>query len=337
VRHYPPVVAALSRLRGHVHALRSAATSKGTAIHILRAIVIFVAICASAPALAQTISRTSDDHPDLQGVWTQRWITPLERLPDVPDLKIEAADEAAFKARMMALYKAGDPLQAQDDYDPLEVLKVRGELRSSLIVDPADGRLPYTDEGKARRAAWLPNRQRGADHPEQRGDNERCIGISSAYVPYLTAPVANIRQIVQTKDHVVIYTEHYIITRIIPFGDQPATLNDRHGRAKARWDGDTLVVETTGFRPDDTTRFVPMSVLMISPGTKITEQFVPLGPDEILYRFTVEDPLLYTRPWSAETIMSRSSDRMLEYACHEGNHGLANILSGGRAMDRRRN
>jgi hypothetical protein len=279
-------------------------------MHILRAILIFVAICASAPALAQTISRTTDNHPDLQGVWTQRWITPLERLPDIAELKIEATDEAAFKARMMALYKAGDP---------------------------ADGRLPYTDEGKARRAAWLPNRQRGADHPEQRGDNERCIGISSAYVPYLTAPVANIRQIVQTRDHVVIYTEHYIITRIIPFGDQPATLNDRHGRAKARWDGDTLVVETTGFRPDDTTRFVPMSVLMISPGTKITEQFVPLGPDEILYRFTVEDPLLYTRPWSAETIMSRSSDRMLEYACHEGNHGLANILSGGRAMDRRQN
>lgn len=309
---------------------------RGTAIQTLRTFLILLALCTDAPALAQSISRTVDGHPDLQGVWTQRWLTPLERLPETPALKIDPADEAAFHARMMALYGAGDPLQGQDDYDPLQVLRIRGELRSSLIVDPVDGRLPYTAEGQARRAAWLPNRQRGTDHPEQRGDNERCIGISSAYAPHLTAPVANIRQIVQTRDHVVIYTEHYIITRIIPFREQPATLNDRHGRAKARWDGDTLVVETTGFRTGDTTRFVPMSVMMISPATRITERFTLLGPDEILYSFTVEDPVLYTRPWSAETVMTRSADRMFEYACHEGNYGLANILSGGRAMDRRR-
>lgn len=292
--------------------------------------------CAGAPALAQAIPRTPDGHPDFQGVWTQRWITPLERLPESPALKIEAKDEAGFRQRMMERYLAGDPLQAQDDYDALEVLKVRGELRSSLIVDPADGLLPYTAEGKARRAAWLPNRLRGADNPEQRGDNERCIGISSAYAPHLTAPVANIRQIVQTNDHLVIYTEHYIITRIIPFGEQPATLNDRHGRTKARWEGEALVVETTGFRPDDGVRFVPMSVMMISPATKITERFMRLGESEILYRFTVEDPLLYVRPWSAETVMTRSLDRIFEYACHEGNYGLPGILSGGRALDRRR-
>jgi len=286
-------------------------------------------------AAAQTAVRTSEGHADFQGVWTQRWITPLERPPENAALRIEPDGEAVFKQRMMERYLAGDPLQAQDDYDALEVLKIRGELRSSLIIDPPDGLLPYTAEGKARRAAWLPNRLRGADDPEQRGDNERCFGISSAYAPHLTAPVANIRQIVQTRDHFVIYTEHYIITRIIPFHDRPPTLNDRHGRARARWENETLVVETTGFRADDSARFVPMSTLMISPGTKITERFTLINDSEILYRFTVEDPLLYTRAWSAETVMTRSSDRMYEYACHEGNYGLPGILSGARAMERR--
>jgi hypothetical protein len=301
----------------------------------MRALISGLSVFLCAPALAQAVPRSAEGHPDFQGVWTQRWITPLERPPESKALGIEAKDEAGFRQRMMERYLAGDPLQAQDDYDALEVLRIRGELRSSLIVEPADGLLPYTAEGKTRRAAWLPNRLRGADDPEQRGDNERCIGISSAYAPHLTAPVANIRQIVQTKDHVVIYTEHYIITRIIPFSDQPATVNNRHGRAKARWEDKTLVVETTGFRADDTARFVPMSVMMISPGTKITERFTRLGENEILYRFTVEDPLLYARPWSAETVMTRSSDRMYEYACHEGNYGLPGILSGGRVMERR--
>lgn len=297
-------------------------------------IAVAAAMWLCGAAAGQAVSQ-APGRAGFEGVWTQRWITPLERPPESPALRIDAKDAAGFRQRMMERYLAGDPLQAQDDYDALEVLTVRGELRSSLIVEPADGLLPYTAEGKARRAAWLPNRLRGADDPEQRGDNERCIGISSAYAPHLTVPIANIRQIVLTKDHVVIYTEHYIITRIIPFGEQPPTLNDRHGRARARWEGDTLLVETTGFRADDGARFVPMSVMMISGGTKITERFTRLGENEILYRFSVEDPLLYTRAWSAETVMTRSSERMYEYACHEGNYGLPGILSGGRALERR--
>lgn len=305
-------------------------------IHLIRAVKLLALVAfVGSPVLAQTSGRTFDGHPDFQGIWTQRWLTPLERLPTSPTLQIDPKDETSFGQQMMARYLGGDPLQAQDDYDALQVLKVRNELRSSLIVDPADGLLPYTVAGKAARAAWLPNRLRGADNPEQRGENERCIGISSAYAPHLTAPVANIRQIVQTSDHVVIYTEHYVITRIIPFKEQPATLNDRHGSAKARWEGETLIVETTGFRPDDGVRYVPMSVMMISPSTKITERFSQLGLNEILYRFTVEDQQLYTRAWSAETVMTRSPDRMFEYACHEGNYGLPGILSGGRAVERR--
>jgi hypothetical protein len=292
-------------------------------------------IAASATAQAPRALRTEEGRPDFQGVWTTRWITPLERLPEYPALAVAPADAPKLKAAMLARLAAGDPLQSQDDIDPLEVLSVNGELRASLIVDPPDGLLPYTPEGAARRAAWLPNRMRGADDPEQRGLNERCIGISSAFAPYLAAPISNIRQIVQTKDHIVIWSEHYIITRIIPFAGQKAAPGGRHGQAQARWEADTLAITSTGFRPDDGVRFTPMSVLMISPQTRITERFTLIGAGELLYRFTVEDPLLYTRPWTAETVMRRSTDRMYEYACHEGNYGLPNILSGGRAMERR--
>src|SRR5262245_11938152 len=107
-----------------------------------------VMICGVAAGQDYRPPRTPDGHADFQGVWTQRWITPLERLPESPALKIEEKDEAAFRRGMFERYLAGDPLQAQDDYDPLDVLRVGGELRSSLIVDPPDGLLPYTAEGK---------------------------------------------------------------------------------------------------------------------------------------------------------------------------------------------
>jgi hypothetical protein len=288
-----------------------------------------------APQTAFRPARTGEGHVDFHGVWTQRWIAPLERPQGANALVVEAKDAPAMKKLLLERLEAGDPLQAPDDWDPLELLNVRGEFRSSLIVAPADGLLPYTAEGKARRAAFLPNRQRGADDPEQRGDNERCLGFATGHAPHMSAPIANIRQIVQTKDHLVIFSEHYHITRIIPFGDEAPRLGSKHGRAKARWDGDTLVVESTGFRPDDGERFVPLSVMLISPETKLTERFTRISADEILYRFTVEDPLLYTQAWSAETVMRRSPDRMYEYACHEGNYGLPNILRGGRAMERR--
>jgi hypothetical protein len=267
-------------------------------------------------------------------VWTSRWLTPLEREPETPGLVIDKAQASSLTAQLLERLHSGDPLQAQDDYDALQILSLDGELRSSLIVDPPNGRLPYTDEGRARRTAFLPNRLRPADHPEQRGDNERCLGFASGFAPYMTAPIANIRQIVQTPGHLVIHTEHYNIARIIPLGPHADIPGDRHGRVTAQWDGDTLVVRSTDFRANDIARFVPMSVMMISPQTVITERFTRVSPDEMRYAFTVEDPLLYARAWSAESAMTLSSDRMFEYACHEGNYGLPNILSGGREMDR---
>jgi hypothetical protein len=301
-------------------------------LHLAAAVLACSAAAAQQPAYQPP--RTPDGHVDFQGVWTNYWMTPLERLPESSALIVEPSDAVSLSDVILKRYLAGDPIQAQDDYDPLSLLKIDGQLRSSLVIDPQSGLLPYTAEGQARRNGFVPNRLRPADHPEQRGNNERCLGISSSFAPFLTAPISNIRQIIQTRDHVVIYSEHYIIVRIIPFADRPAMLNDRHGAAKAGWDGDTLVVESTGFRPDDAYRFVPLSVMIITPSTRITERFTRTSANEILYRFTVEDPLLYSRPWTAETVFKAGRDRMFEYACHEGNYGLPGILSGGRAKDR---
>lgn len=308
----------------------------------MRALILGLAAAFAFEAAAQTPAyqsqayqpqRTPDGHVDFQGVWTNRWMTPLERLPESPALVVPSADGQKLVDLILQRYLAGDPLQAPDDYDIVSLLSVNGELRSSLIVDPPNGLLPYTAEGQARRKDFVPNQLRLADHPEQRGPNERCIGISSAYAPFLPAPISNIRQIVQTKDHFVIYSEHFIITRIISFDDRPGTLNDRHGKARARWEGDTLAVESTGFRADDAYRFVPLSVMVITPSTRITERFTRTGEDEILYRFTVEDPLIYSQSWTAEMVFKATKDRMFEYACHEGNYGLPGILNGGRAKD----
>jgi hypothetical protein len=307
-----------------------------TPSHALAAICFLAVACAQAAAAqGSSIPRTLTGRPDFQGVWTSRWITPLEREPETPGLVIDKAQASALVTLMLQRLHSGDPLQTPDDYDTLQPLTLDGELRSSLIVDPPDGRLPYTDDGRARRTAFLPNRLRPADHPEQRGDNERCLGFASGFAPYMTAPIANIRQIVQTTDHLVIYTEHYNIARIIPLGPHADNPGDRNGRVNAHWEGDTLEVRSTGFRPNDTARFVPMSVMMITPQTVITERFTRISREKLLYSFTVEDPVLYTRPWTAESAMTLSSDRMYEYACHEGNYGLPNILSGGRALDRK--
>lgn len=296
--------------------------------------VILAAALNAAASHAQEIPKTLEGRPDLQGVWTSRWITPLERQPESPALVVAEGEEAALTASLWRRLTSIDPLQMTDEYDALKLLRIAGEMRSSLIVDPPDGKLPYTEEGRARRAAFLPNFRRPADHPEDRGDNERCLGFASGFAPYMSAPISNIRQIVQTPDHLVIYTEHYNIARIIPLGPHADAPGDRNGRVSAHWEGDTLVVRSTGFRPNDIVRFVPLSVMMITPQTIITERFTRVSAEVMLYDFTVEDPVLYTRRWRAESAMTLTGDRMFEYACHEGNYGLANILSGGREMDR---
>ncbi|HEV7693035.1 MAG TPA: hypothetical protein VGO52_19530, partial [Hyphomonadaceae bacterium] len=221
--------------------------------------------------------------------------------------------------------------------DLVGALVVRGEVRSSLIIDPPDGHLPLSAEGLTRRSRTAPNGVTGVDGPEQRALTERCLMSSNGFAPFLTQPANNIRQVVQTRTHVIIFTEAYSQLRIIPLDGTLGPPLPRGGSSRGSWSGDTLVVETTGFEPGDNLRNAGAGITFpISPATTITERFSLTGADEILYRFTIADTALYTRPWTAETTMARTGEPMFEFACHEGDYSMAGILGGARADERRK-
>lgn len=292
-----------------------------------------LALALSGTAHAQTAyqaPQTADGHPDLQGVWISRWITPLERQAGSRALVLPADEAAAAEKAEWARHNAIDPIEGTEAFEFSTLVTVRGERRSSLIIDPPDGRLPYTTQGRARApgARLTP----GTDGPEQRALNERCLNGGSGFAPLLTAPSGNIRTIVQTRGDVVMWTELMSQLRIIPVDGRTET-GARREKATGRWEGDALVVETTGIT--DPVRGARGSLFAVTPKTRITERFTRTAADEILYTFRVEDPALYTQPWSGETVMKRTGERMYEYACHEGNYGLANILSGARMSEQR--
>jgi hypothetical protein len=208
---------------------------------------------------------------------------------------------------------------------------VVGTRRSSLIVDPPDGRIPpltadaTTREAERRRMA---GRRGPADGPEDRSLWERCItrGMPESMLP---AGYNNNIRIVQSSTHVVIFLEMIHDTRIVPLDGRPhlsAGIRQWLGDARGRWEGDTLVIETTNF--SDRTSFRGART-----GLRLVERFTRLDKDRLSYRFTVEDPSTWTAPWTVEVPMVRSDGNLYEYACHEGNYGLRNILRAGRVAD----
>ena len=330
-----------------------------------------------------TVPRTADGKPDLQGNWSNATQTPIERIGKDPlVITEEQAKAVEARARLLRehLDEASDPnrppLQkgggaislppgdpsfieriavaaggAVGGYngfwlDPGErVIMIDGHYRSSIIVDPPDGRLPpVTAEGKriATERAKLASRFREFDHPEVRPLSDRClVSFGSNLGPPMLPNYFynNNYQIVQTKDHVMIMTEMVHDVRVIRIGGShaPKTIQQWFGDSIGRWEADTLVVETTNFHPMQVAPagFSPLSVYRgWSDTLKITERFTRTGPDTILYKFTVEDPTIYTAPFSGELPFNRSEDQIFEYACHEGNYALSNILSGARAKER---
>jgi hypothetical protein len=297
------------------------------------------ALALGTSALAQTpaplLARTKDVHPDLHGVWEGRWTTPLERPPEAPSLVLTVEQATAMMAGMEAGRRAR-PVNANpdSDFDLIGLALVKGEYRSSLVVDPPDGRLPLTEEGKAARARF---QRELFDNPEERMASERCVG-GPGRAPMHSVPTNSYMRIIQSPGHVVLHTEALDDVRILALGGKhgPDAVLDLQGDSIAWWNGDTLVVETENFRADDPARFSPpMSVILLSPKTTVIERFTRVSDKEIVYRFTVSDPVLYTQPWTAETSFIRTSARMFEYACHEANYSLTNILRGGREMERR--
>jgi hypothetical protein len=292
--------------------------------------------------------RTAWGHPDLQGVWSFATITPLERPKELAGKEVLTAEEAAAYERQ---YNVSQNRDLIDDakggalYPPGGVVpynefwydrgtKMVGTRRTSLIVDPPDGRLPaFTPEVQKRIAARPPRQDQlgrpRADSYTDRPLSERCIVMGDP-APLMPGPYNNNVQLFQTPNYVVILVEQIHDARIVPLDGRPhLTPNVRQwlGDSRGRWEGDTLVVETTNFNGK---RPVEES----AAGLHLVERFTRLDADTLEYKFTVTDPETWTRPWTAEIPLTRAPERIYEYACHEGNYGLPGVLGGARAAEK---
>jgi hypothetical protein len=300
--------------------------------------LILVALIVPSSALAQT---TSWGDPDLQGVWSNQTPVPLERPPALAG-KVYYTDaevaEVEKNALASALKNVAAEIATSGEFNEIWVESEKGKVnrgrRTSLVAEPADGRIPFTAEGRARWAATphltterITGTRLGADRPEDRAHQERCITSDNMFVP---AFYNNYHQIVQAPGYVVILTESMHDTRVIPLDRRPrlgAQIEQWLGDARGWWEGRTLVVETTNF--NDKRRFQGST-----RNLRLVERFTRLDNDAINYRLTVTDPQTYSRPWTLENTLWSSDEPMFETACHEGNYGLANILAGGRAAER---
>jgi hypothetical protein len=334
--------------------------SSSAAFAVALASVAFTAVDGQAP---WKMPRTPDGHPDLQGTWTNVTITPVERPKDYSNLVLSETEAAQLEKRMAdrierlsepsnpnrpAPPKGGDgstgPAGNVGGYNYFwidagtRVAVVNGERRSSLIVEPTDGRIPaLTPEAQQRSAERTAAiRQRGGeyDHPEFRPLAERCLlsfGSSSGPPMLPNYFYNNNYQIVQTRDHVMILVEMVHDARIIRMNAKdhlPKHIRPWMGDSIGRWEGDTLVVETTNFPPQQVFRAA-------SENLKVIERFTRADADTILYKFTIDDPTTFTKQWSGEVPFEATDEPIYEYACHEGNYALSNVLSGERDREAR--
>jgi hypothetical protein len=291
-----------------------------------------LALAAVAPAGAQAFApqRAADGHPDFTGVWVADFITRMERPDGFPDLVV-APDKAGELVKKLTRKQQEVYDPDNDFFQPNKVLSVGGELRSSWVVEPRDGKLPYTALAKALMERLDKDEKGAFDNPEDRPTSERCIGALGA--PPITAiSVVIPNQIVQTANAVVVHTEDVDPGRVIHLSGAapPVMMRTRAGYSAGRWDGDTLVVTTTHIAATDPSGAIYRDAMVLSEGSRVTERFRLLSNDEMLYQFTIEDPALYEKPWLAEYTFRRHGDRLYEYACHEGNAGLVNILKAAR-------
>ena len=297
-----------------------------------------------------TPPRTPDGQPDLQGVWSNNNVTPLERPKQFAGRQFLTDEELAALKRKAAELFSGDGDAAfgdvifetllsdtqkfvskdgkTGDYNQFWLVDRDWDNRTSLITDPSDGRLPpLTPEAQKKRAAAAAARERPAAGPEDRSLSERCITFG---VPRLGAAYNSYYQIVQTPGYVAIMMETIHDTRIIPLDNRPhvpQTIRQWHGDSRGHWEANTLVVDTTNYSPKSNFR-------VSAENLHVVERFTRVGPGTINYEVTVDDPTTWTKSWTAMIPLRRSDELVYEYACHEGNDGLAGILAGARADEK---
>jgi hypothetical protein len=327
-------------------------------IRVLACSFAIAAMTASA-AIAQTEAsttyrapRTEFGDPDLQGLWTNASITTLERPQWATKLVMTPEEAAQATARYKAMLAdndkaAADPSADQGDVggynsfwlDPGSKFGVvRGEIRTSWIVDPPTGRIPYSAEGGRAAMATGLRQFRDFSGPEVRSLGERCIvGYgSTGGPPMLNVLYNNNYQIVQSPGYVVIVVEMNHDARIVRLGGThpPADVRPWMGDSIGHWDGDTLVVETTNLNPGQAFTADIRHRIYLAPESKVTERFTRVAAGEILYEFEIEEPHAYTQTWRGEIPMHATKGPMYEYACHEGNYALTDILAGARQQEK---
>ena len=287
----------------------------------------------------------AQNHPDLQGSWTNASLTPLERPDTLAGKTTLSATEATAweKERKSANNRdrrSSDPeADVAQAYNELffdqgsHLSRFDGSIRTSLVLDPPDGRIPpVTAEARKRQEAVRAEaRSHPADGPESRSLAERCIFWATAGPPMLPGPYNNNYQIVQTPDYVMIMSEMIHEVRVIPLDGRkhaPSDVRLWTGDSTGHWEGDTLVVDTTNFTGK--TRFRGSD-----ENLHVVERFRRADANTILYRFTVDDPTTFSKPWTAEVAMTKAEGPIYEYACHEGNYALTDILAGARADEKK--
>lgn len=329
-----------------------------------RSLFLVVAAMVAATFVAETHAaettyrppRTADGKPDLQGVWTNASITTLQRDKRYPNLVIPPDQVAAATLSHPQVVRqdtddAGDQGTQRLDGSDLargrgynafwidpgrEFGLVKGERRSSWIVDPVDGKIPYTPQGRKAIEHFEAERD-NYDGPEARPPADRCMYAGQRVgPPMLNGLYNNNYQIVQTHDHIVILVEMVRHGRIIPIKHNLAdrqhlgrNMTPLFGDSIGWWEGDTLVVESTQFAPVQAN-----SIVSLTPNSRVIERFTRVSAKQLQYEFTVSDDFFYSRPWRGELSFNASKEQLFEYACHEGNYAMTGILAGAREQER---
>jgi hypothetical protein len=287
--------------------------------------------------------RTPDGRPDLHGIWSFATITPFERPTELAD-KTTLTDQEAAEFEKQAATRSvqdegrqrgtqADVSRAYNDFWYDRGTRVVGTRQTSIVIDPPNGRIPaLTPDGQARASARAAARkQRGpADGPEDRSLGERCILGFNAGPPFAPSAYNNNVQIVQTRDYVMIMTEMVHDARIVPLDGRPhlpSTARLWMGDSRGRWEGDTLVVETTNFSEKNLYRGA-------TPNLRLVERFSRTSEGILTYEFTVNDPATWTAPWTGRVPLEKIDEKIYEYACHEANYGMEGILKGTRTDER---
>jgi hypothetical protein len=328
-------------------------------------------ICLAIGSASAATKRTASGHPDFTGFYDSGTLTPLNRPEELGEKKFMTREEAAAATASTAEFLAADAEESDPDREapPLGgegvktgggggtggynafwldlgdgVVEIDGKIRTSIVYDPPNGRQPpMTETGEKKRAdnftsftyvndgtaSWLDSDAPGPfDGPENLALAERCLLGFSAGPPSIPGPYNNFKRIIQTEDHVMILLEMVHDARIIRLNSEHAPESNRKwlGDSIGHWEGDTLVVDTTNFR----------EFTGLYGGDKnlhLVERFSRLEDGNLLYNFTVTDPTAWTAPWSGEFVWKHSQEKVYEYACHEGNYAMGNILRGARLLE----